>query len=313
MNSPQLSQNLTNLKSIKILSLVVIATLSVALSACGDGGENNNTKPQKESLGLDNPDNTLLQVGKEVFSIPSPIQTAFLIKKSGAAYDRNIISDIKNTSHYTTKFRKSINLGVFGADIGYVTLYGQSQSAIDIIAICRNMSTDLGVSNAFNPELMASIEKNIENKDKMLSLITEAYFQGDAFLKSSESHDISTLIIAGGWVEGLYLATKVMETNPNEDLKNRIAEQKSSISNLIKMVNSNVKINTDEGKQFVDLFNELSNSYNSVEFTYTFEKPVTDATNKTTKLNSSSKVEMSPEVLKDITDKVAKLRNAIVS
>lgn len=306
-------QNLIKLKPVKLLSLVAIASFSLVITACGDGENSTSTKPQKESLGLDNPDNTLLQVGKEVFSIPSPIQTAFLIKKSGASFDRAIISDIKNSSLQTTKFSKSLNLGVYGADIGYVTLYGQSQSAIDIIAICRNMSADLGVSNAFNPELMANIEKNIENKDKMLSLITEAYFQGDAFLKSSESHDISTLIIAGGWVEGLYLATKVMETNPNVELKNRIAEQKNSVSNLIKMVNSNVKINSEEGKEFVALFNDLSNAFNKVEFTYTYEKPVTDATNKVTKINSSSKVEMSPEVLKDISEKVAKLRNAIVS
>ena len=60
----------------------------------------------------------LLTIGGSMFSIPSPIQTAMLIEKSGADYSKGFLNDAKKVSTYATNYQKALNLGVYGADVG---------------------------------------------------------------------------------------------------------------------------------------------------------------------------------------------------
>jgi hypothetical protein len=60
----------------------------------------------------------------------------------------------------------------------------------------------------------------------------------DAYLKENERDNISALMIAGGWVEGLYIATQVTLTNDNPALRQRIAEQRYSLDDLVSLIDT---------------------------------------------------------------------------
>ena len=45
-------------------------------------------------------------------------------------------------------------------------------------------------------------------------------------------------MIVGGWIEGLYISTEVARTNDSPELRQRIAEQKLSLKDLIALVDS---------------------------------------------------------------------------
>ncbi|MBL0328664.1 MAG: hypothetical protein IPP64_04440 [Bacteroidetes bacterium] len=279
-----------------------------ALFTAGCGGDD--TKDPDALPPVDSTQTTILNVNGEIFSIPSPIQTAFLIKGSGAAYSKEILNPSNKASDYSTNFSKALNLGIYGADLGYVTIYDQNQDAIGYLNSAKKLADELGVSGAFDANTIERFAKNLGNKDSMLVLVGVAYRSSDAYLKNNDRSDVSGLVLAGGWLESLYFATNVYKTKPNEDVKRRIAEQKTSLQSLIKLLTQ--FYSQPEYTEFIDNLNDLSTVFDGVEFKYTYEKPTTDAEKKLTTITSKSEVNITPEQIESITQKVKSIRSQIV-
>ncbi len=287
-------------------SLVLLSVTALLTTGCG-GDETANTD---ELPPVDSTQTTILNVNGEIFSIPSPIQTAFLIKNSGATYSKEVLNPANKSSQYSTNFSKALNLGIYGADLGYVTIYDQTQDAIGYLNAAKKLADELGVSGAFDAQTIDRFQKNLGNKDSMLVLVGVAYRSSDSYLKNNDRNDVSGLVLAGGWLESLYFATNVYKTKPNEDVKRRIAEQKSSLQSLIKLLTQ--YYSQPEYTEFIDNLNDLSTVFDGVEFKYTYEKPTTDAEKKMTTINSKSEVNITPEQIESISQKVKSIRTAIV-
>jgi hypothetical protein len=311
-----LSINLKNIKNpiiemrLKFITFrgafLFLSATALLTAGCG-GGE---TKDSDELPPVDSTQTTILNVNGEIFSIPSPIQTAFLIKGSGASYSKDILNPSNKSSEYSTNFSKALNLGIYGADLGYVTIYDQNQDAIGYLNAAKKLADELGVSGAFDANTIERFAKNLGNKDSMLVLVGVAYRSSDAYLKNNDRSDVSGLVLAGGWLESLYFATNVYKTKPNEDVKRRIAEQKTSLQSLIKLLTQ--FYSQPEYTEFIDNLNDLSTVFDGVEFKYTYEKPTTDADKKVTTINSKSTVNITPEQIESITQKVKSIRSQIV-
>lgn len=289
-----------------------IFTLSVlAVFAVSCGGDDPVIEDTEDPIAENDPNKTqLMEIDGKVFSIPSPIQTAILIKESGANYNKGILNEPSKVTNYSTNFKKATNLGIYGADLGYVTMYDQTQDAISYLTAVKSIGDDLGVSSAFDLELVERFEKNIGNQDSLLALVSDAYKASDRFLKNNQQNDIGGLILAGGWIESLYFATNAAELTGNKDIIKRVAEQKTTLYNLIKLLTP--YYSKPEFTPLVDNLMELNEIYDKVETIYTFVKPTVDAAKKTTTINSTTEVKMSDEQLKAITEKVKKIRAEII-
>jgi hypothetical protein len=253
----------------------------------------------------------LLEIDGKVFSIPSPIQTAFLIKNSGSNYNKDMLNEPSKVTNYTTNFKKAVNLGIYGADLGYVTLFDQTQDAISFLTAIKSVGDDLGVSSAFDVTLIERFEKNIGNQDSLLALVSDAYKASDRYLKNNEQNDIGGLILAGGWIESLYFSTSSNEMKSNEDIIKRIGEQKTTLNNLIKLLTP--YYSKPEFTTLIDQLMELDEIYQGIDITYTFIKPTVDAANKTTTINSTTTVNISEEQVKAITEKIIQIRINLIS
>ncbi len=295
------------LNSFTLKGTLFLASVSAILSV-GCGGD---AKKETEELPpVDSTQSTILNVNGEIFSIPSPIQTAFLIKNSGAAYSKQILNESSKSASYSTNFSKALNLGIYGADLGYVTIYDQTQDAIGYLNSAKKLADELGVSGAFDAQTIERFQKNLGNKDSMLVLVGSAYRSSDTYLKNNDRSDVSGLVLAGGWLESLYFATNVYKTKPNDDVRRRIAEQKTSLNSLIKLLTQ--YYSQAEYTELIDALNDLSKVFDGVEFKYTFEQPTTDAAKKMTTINSKSEVNISAEQIESISQKVKTLRLQIV-
>jgi hypothetical protein len=76
------------------------------------------------------------------------------------------------------------------------------------------------------------LEKNQENRDSMLHIISEAYSDLNGYLKEKDRVEVSAMVVAGGWLEALYLSTQY-SGDGNNAMRQRIAEQKYSLNNLM--------------------------------------------------------------------------------
>ena len=252
----------------------------------------------------------LFKVDKVTFSVPSPIQISMMIKKSGANYNKAGMNSSLAASNYSTNFSKAINLGIYGADLGYATIYDQTQDAIAYINVIKQLSDGLGISGAFEKRTLERFQNNIGVKDSVLAIITEAFRNSDGFLKQNERKDIGALLVAGGWIEALCFMTNVVKTTNNQEMINRIGEQKVTLDNLVKLL-----MGFQEQKEvgaLIDQFLDLSNSYEGIQFTYKYKEPTIDSANKMTTINSESSVNISKEQLASITEKINKIRSQII-
>ena len=172
---------------------------------------------------------SVLNVGGELFSVPSPIQTALLIQKSGITYDKSTLHASNKVNTFTTDFSKSLNLGIYGADLGYVSLYNQTLDALGYLASVKQLADKLGISAAFDASTMERIKNNVTNKDSMMVLVGIAYRGSDAYLKNNQRTGVSSLILTGGWIESMHFSVTAYKSKPTDGVRFRIAEQKQAL------------------------------------------------------------------------------------
>lgn len=291
------------------LLVVCVASILFATSCGGDKPKEDDTN-NKDVVDTDTAKTAVLNVGGELFSVPSPIQTAMLIQKSGVAYDKAVLNVSKNANTYTNDFARSLNLGIYGADLGYVSMYNQTQDAIGYLAAVKQLADKLGVSAAFDQQTMKRIETNIANKDSMLVLVGIAYRASDAYLKTNKRSEVSSLILAGGWIESMHFSINAYKQKPSNEVKFRIAEQKQALGSIIKLIASNTAPEAIElGKQLSD----LAKVYDGIQFKYTFVEPTVDSVKKMTYINSTNEVLVSKEQIDQISAKIAEIRTKITN
>lgn len=302
-----MAKNYFNLRN----QIIAFSTIAVVAFGCGGEETKKETADTTQEKEAKTNESQLMEIDGKVFSIPSPIQTATLIKSSGTNYNKEMLNIPSNVTKYSTNFKKAINLGVYGADLGYVTLYDQTQDAISFLTAIKSIGDDLGVSSAFDMELVERFEKNIGDQDSLLALVSDAYKSSDRYLKNNQQNDVGGLVLAGGWIESLYFATNAANMTSNADIIKRIGEQKATLSNLIKLLTP--FYSKPEFTSLVDRLIELDELFSSIEITYTYVKPTVDAQNKTTTINSTTEVKISEEQLKAITAKTLEIRNEIIN
>jgi hypothetical protein len=299
-------------KLFKIAACVIFSLSLLLTTSCG-GGDKKKSDNQEEiqedtskavSAGV-------LNIGGEMFSIPSPLQTAMLIQGAGAGYDKSILNSKENLSQYATDYSKALNLGIYGADLGYVSMYSKTQDALAYLTSVKKLSDELGLSSAFGTETMKRFQENMSNKDSMMVLVGLAYREGDAFLKENKRNDISGLILVGGWIESLNFAISANKTKNNEDIKRRIADQKRALNSIVKLLSQYETKGDYAG--LIDELKDLSKVYDTIEYKFVSEKSETDIATKTTTINSHTEVVITKEQLDLITSKVESIRKKIVT
>ena len=282
--------------------------IAVALSACGTS-----------STETDNIDTDTTQMNKvrdnkaqEVFySIPSPVETISLLKSAGAKYNPSFLNPVENVPHYSSITEKALNLGIYGSDLSYTSMFDQTQESMLYLRCANKLATSLGISGAFDENTTTRIEANMQNRDSLLSIISDSYWTTDTYLKENGQPGISGLIIAGGWIEGLYIGTQIATITKNEALVTRIGEQKLSLQNLISLLETYKADNVGIAEVLKDL-QELNVVYGNVVSASTETHATTDTVNKITTLDNANTFGLSVDKLKEITDKTAAIRNKII-
>lgn len=299
-----------NIKNLKLNTKIIALSLTTLfIYSCG-GSKTGDNEGAEETASADTVKALALNVGGELFSIPSPIQTAQMIQKSGATYDKSILNAGNKNGQYVSDFTKSLNLGIYGADLGYVSMYNQSQDALAYAGAVKQLADKLGVSSAFDQQTMKRINDNISNKDSMLVLVGIAYRASDAYLKENKRTEISSLILTGGWIESLHFSLTAYAKKPTDEIKYRIAEQKQALGSIIKLIKTH---NLSDATDLIKDLEELAKVYETITTKYKFVEPTTDEAKKMTYINSTTEIMVSKEQIDQIAAQVLIIRNKIIN
>lgn len=294
----------------KIIHVFLALVMLAFISSCGSGKDKENASDEDAILDPDNNPTMLIPGEKVTFSVPSPVQTSMLIKQTGATYNENLLNSPKSVSKYSSNFQKALNLGVYGADLGYVIMYDQSQEALLYLNSIKKLADDLGMSGIFKTESLKRLQDNIEFKDSLLRMNADLYKECNGYLKTNQQEDIGLLILAGGWIEGFYFSCEVLKNSHVQELRNRIGEQKNTLKYLIKALGKSQKMSEMTG--FIDSLKELVVLFDGIQVVHTFKPSTHDASKKVSTVNCVSKVVITDEQAEAIAKKVNQIRNQIV-
>lgn len=254
----------------------------------------------------------IVKINNKVFSVPSPLQATMLIKEKNITFNQDLLNIPENHSKYLTSFKQSLNIGVYGANLGNLFLYDQLSQSAEYFNVIKKLAEQVGIMNSINEATLERIESNTENRDSLMYIISDIYREIDSYLLENDQEDLGALIITGGWIESIYLLTKIVSEKKDPEIISRIGEQKKPLANIIELLQPFYEIKSDEIDKLIEALINLSIIFDAIDENYIYEKPQTFPDKKLTIINSSTIYNISEEKLIQISTEIETLRNWII-
>lgn len=293
------------------MSLATAAMLG--LVACS-GSQNNN-----ELQDLSDQDNdTAVVVSAEVVgdmiqNVSSPVEMANEIKNTGVAFSQNTLNEAGKENNYETSFKKAVNLGVYSADLGYINTFGKNLVVVDYLSSIKRLADGLGVGQFLDFQMLSRMAKDNTNLDSLKQLSVTSFNNIDKYLRDQKRSNVSTAIVVGTWVEGIYITCQVIKQTNDEGLINRLGEQKNIVDILEIVINA--YSNTDyDFKTLSNKVTELKRIYDNVKITMEMGEPITKEVDGMLVIeqNEITHVDIKPETVSAITSKIDEIRDFLV-
>jgi hypothetical protein len=304
--------------TIKKTKLLAIFSLIILIVSCS-GKKNQDDEVSVDRAEIDKDMKVLksdLQETKKIFySLPSPLETAMLLKNADAEYDESLLNSIDNASNYTTNKKMALNLGIYTTDLSFASLFDQTQTTIEYMGACKEVADRLGLLEVFGDSTIKRLENNINNRDVIMDVISETLMSSSSYLKENNRAPLASIVLIGGWIEGLYISTQLVKdvsvaSFENNQLVKRIADQKFSMDIVIKLIEK-YSYNKDVASLLVTM-KEIKTIYDKVEIKSTKVEPVKNEGSNITTLKSDSKITLTPEVFTQLKKKVKTIRKNFV-
>lgn len=293
-------------------NFLLLFALTIGLAGCGEATEVDDTsKKQEIDPFLQDPARAFnTTFDGQLFSIPSPVQTAMLIKDMNYKYDFTLLSSYSEAEKYVTNQKKAMNLGVYGADLGITALYKKNNDALKYLTAVQGLSSDLGLNNTFGEQFFNRYQNNSNNEDTMVVLLSEAFRKIDYEIKKTEDKNLSALILVGGWVESMYISCNLYNIQKNDLILDRIAEQGLTVETFITILD---RYNEEDiNKDLLEKFKKLNRTFAKVKRNYTYVPSTTDKEHKITTINSRTELEIDHNIFEELMTDFNALRNFII-
>lgn len=287
---------------VTLIGLASVLILQSCGSSSGDQNKNSDEFQQAE-------ESLKEQIEEVVYNIPSPSEIPYLLQATGAEFNPSLVNPRTKADSYANRTDKAaLNLGVYAADIGYLSSYDKSQEAIDYLNACKVLADKLGVIGSFDLEVLKRFEANISNKDSLAVLLNETINKTENFLKDDSRNKLAALVLTGSFVESLYISTGIVNTYPKDILKEDqrnlvlsnlirvILQQKKSVSEVLNMLGTVEQSDPIAG--LIEDLKSLETNYNALNIEEQIQ-------------NNNAHLVLSDKNLAEITVTVNKIRGDI--
>lgn len=169
------------------------------------------------------------------YGVLTPVEICTIFNRLGISHSKDILNPISNRDQYLSSSKVSINTGVYGVDFGYLKVFGIGQSMIDYMLTIREMSNKLGIPDNYLMEPIRRVKTDTAEPDTILFLMNDAYIRIEAHLREGGRESAAGLIVMGGWVEAMFIATQLAYNpeNPDPEVIQKIAQQKYTLNTLL--------------------------------------------------------------------------------
>ena len=290
----------------KHLFIAPLVAVGLILSSCG--GDKTEAGDEVTSA-----DSTKTEVqnpaaAETFFQVPSPGEMLTFIKMIGGKNNKNtsFLNSPDNQKNYTDNKSKALNFGIYSCDLSYCSIFEIGTEALKYFKTVKQLGDQIGVSSAIKPEVVKRLEGNLGNPDSLSVITDDVYFTSFQTLEESKQGPTLSLVVAGGWIESLFIATSLTKYAENSPVVERLADQKYTLDNLIEFLK---KYESDEHvKSVLGQFQELQGEFNKISEKDAAPLKSTDKTK--TIIGGGKDLIMTGDQYKVIVDKIKSIRNS---
>lgn len=245
--------------------------------------------------------------------IPSPLEISVLLKESGSKYNGSLLNQSENLPKYNNNYKKALNLGVYGTDLGYTNIYGQNQDGIKYISSIKSLADELNIGQFFDIETIGRLATNSKNLDSLLLITTLNFNHINHYLQSQGRDNLSVLLLTGGWLEAMQITCQVAAKKPSKELFEKIGEQKIILEQIL-LLFSFYKDDTNMAGLLKDL-ELLKAAYEKVSINYTYKESSMEIVNGVAviKDNSTTTIDITEQNVEEIRTITNSIRTRIIS
>lgn len=295
------------IKGLEGLALVALVVLVASCSSDGD-------KKRKLEVDMNEVENaealkSSIQSARQIFySLPSPLETAMILKRAGAKYNEEILNPVENISKYTTNKSMALNLGIYSTNLSYASLFDQTQASIKYMAASKKMAENLGILNAIDNNVIQRLEENVNNREVIMDIISETFLNTNSILEENDRVAVGSIILVGAWIEGLYIATSLVDnlSVADNELIDRIVDQKLSLGTVLKLLEQHSS-NPDIREVTKDIL-ELKTIYDQIHITSSQVEVVQQG--GVTTLRAQNVVTVTPDTFQRLKQKIHTIRKS---
>jgi hypothetical protein len=298
------------------MKIYISILLLVFLSACGSGN-----KPDEKAFleGLDNATLAGPSISEDVINdilqqIPSPLEISLLLKESGKKYNGTLLNNPDNISKYNSNFKKALNLGVYGTNLGYTNIYEQNQDGLKYIASIKTLADGLNIGQFFDIATIGKLATNSKNLDSLLLVTTQNFNSINSYLQEQSRSNLSVLLLTGGWLEALHITCQISSNDPNnKELQEIIGAQKIILDNIVLLLSFYSEVDKNMASLLEDM-KELKATYDAVNIIYVYKESSFEIIDGVMMIkdNSSSTVEITPADVEKIKNNIVNIRNKVI-
>lgn len=245
------------IQTYKTLGLLLLLSTALIFGSCkGDDNSGNNNNDTGNTTHITE-DNTI------TYLIPSPKDMFALIRDENLKFSANVLNPKGNIDKYIDTKSMEVGFGLYSADLAYTAAFKQTNEATEYFKIVRNLSDKIGLSSVFTQSLIKRVDHIPENKDSLLRVTNDTFYDIVKFLEQNERKSSMSLISVGGWLESLYIVVNLVGDYKEDDITIQlIADQKNVFENLMLSLEQrqndiNIKTVLEELKPIKDVYDKL--------------------------------------------------------
>lgn len=193
-------------------------------------------------------DSLYINMGQKVlYILPTPIEASMLIKNWGVP-NIELLNNPANASRYLTKKKMALNFGIYITDMTTAGIYKQTQTVLRYKQAILHLIEGLGLQSAIDPIVMQQMEEKINNKSELLAIISDIYASCTSYLSDDDRDFYALAVLTGGWIEGMYIATSMIDENliSNEENMKQIVKDNKLAFDLLWNALGNLDVIPDE-------------------------------------------------------------------
>lgn len=296
----------------RILPLLLIFIIIAAVSCKNNSSEKESFTPSFSTYKTDSTGTAIPAAKKETYyGLLTPMEVCTIFNRLGVPYDNAALNPVSNKDLYLSNSKAAINTGIYGVDFGYLKMFGIGQEVIDYMVTIKDMCNKLGIPDRYIIEPIRKVQNNMDNPDTISHLMEKAYYNIENHLRESGRESTAGLMLMGGWVEAMFVATQLVynPSNPDPEVVQKIAEQKYTLTSLLSFMKN--YYDDPVVVYYTKKLKYLKNYFDSFDIYFKKGDLEIDTVKKVLR-SSGAKMTVSVETLNKIRAYVARLRAEMV-